>query len=385
MKIRKRIDIALIASLLSTLFMGCQPEVKKTTVIETEAVKTEAADVIEKSEEQNKEKSDIQTQSEPVTGAPKIVLKKDIHDFGQVGPGSSSVANFEFVNEGDATLLIKQVQSTCGCSKPALIKNGQRFNANAAFKEPIAFEPGQSGKVEVTFKAPQSKGGVTKHLYIVSNNPEITRAQLEIKAQVAVQVSITPETIDLKLDQENAGMPELVIESLDGREFSIKSATSSNRAITIPFDSSEKANKFSLKPQVDIEKFGNTTTGNIQVATTHSQSGRLMVRYTVKPMYELSNPRYFLQNINYEEPVLRDNLIRSNYGKKVEIESVTSRNGYMDIDSQEQDCNHLKLVIRITPPAKDAVTRRFISDVLTIKLKDGHSLDIRGTGYFKTK
>ena len=110
-----------------------------------------------------------------------------------------------------------------------------------------------------------------------------------------------------------------------------------------------------------------------------------MVRYNVKPMYELTNPRYILQNVEPGEPILRENLIRSNYGKPAEIESVTSRNGYMEIEKQEQDGDHIKLTVKITPPNQNPSARRYVTDELTIILKDGHKLAIRCSGWFRLK
>ena len=134
-----------------------------------------------------------------------------------------------------------------------------------------------------------------------------------------------------------------------------------------------------------MQKLEQFNTGVIQISTDHPQGGSLMVRYNAKPAYEVSNPRYILQNIEHGEPILRENLVRSNYGNVAEIDSATSRNGYMEIESQEQDGNHIKLMIKITPPAQSASERRYISDELTITLKDGHKLTIRCSGWFRLK
>ena len=99
----------------------------------------------------------------------------------------------------------------------------------------------------------------------------------------------------------------------------------------------------------------------------------------------VTNPRYILQNIKPGEPIVRDNLIRSNYGKPVEIASVKSRNGYMDIEKQESDGDHMKLSIKITPPEQAESARRYITDELTITLKDGNKLTIRCSGWFRLK
>lgn len=327
----------------------------------------------------------VHTLDAAATDGPRIVLIKGTHDFGDVGPGSKNVANYEFVNQGNKDLAISNVQSTCGCSEPILIKGGQRFTM--PLEEPVSFEPGQTGKVEVTYTASTVKGPVTKDLYIISNDPSMPRALLQLKAATVLEVFVLPESVELRLDKENAGMPEIVVESTDGQAFTIRSAetSTSDGSISIPFDKTERAEKITLKPVVNTQKLSEFPTGAIQIQTTHPRSGTLLVRYNATPMYELSNPRYILQDIIPGEPILRDNLIRSNYGKKAEIESVTSRNGYMEIKSAEPEDNHLNLVIKITPPERESSSLRYITDEMTITMKDGSKLSIRSSGWFKAE
>lgn len=383
MKMLKTLSVVCVIVSAVFLMAGCQPEQSKTPspMIEPSAELEKGAAGTPTAKAQ--EPAGAKEVAGKAEKTPQIVLTKDTNDFGEVGPASKHVADYEFVNNGNATLLVNNVQSTCGCSRPVLIKDGTRHSI--PLKEPVPFEQGQSGKVEVTFTAGSVKGAVTKHLYILTNDPVNPRAQLELKANVVTKVSVSPESVDLSLDQENAGMPELVVQSEDGKVFSIKSINVANRTIEVPFDANEKATKFVFHPKVDMQKLEQFNTGVIQISTSHPQGGSLMVRYNAKPAYEVSNPRYILQNIEPGEPILRENLIRSNYGKVAEIASATSRNGYMEIESQEQDGNHIKLMIKITPPAQSASERRYISDELTIALKDGHKLTIRCSGWFRLK
>ena len=378
MKMSKKLSVGCVVVSIVLVIAGCQPKTAKAKEQAIEPVPSKAAEAKEVQMQ-----PEVTKEATPQEGGPKIVLTKATHDFGEVGPSTVHKAEYEFVNQGDAVLLVNNVQTTCGCSKPTLIKEDKRYPA--PLKEPVSFEPGESGKVEVTYTAGSAKGSVTKHLYILSNDPATQRAQLELKANIDVKVAIEPEKVDLRLDQENAGMPELVLKSKDNQAFSIKSVTVANQVITVPFDPKEKATEFILNPQVDMQKLEKFNTGVIQISTDHPQGGKIMVRFDAKPMYELTNPRYILQNVKPGEPIIRENLIRSNYGKVAEIESVSSRNGYMEIESQEQDGNHIKLKVKITPPAQNPAERRVITDELTITLKDGHQLSIRCNGWFRMK
>lgn len=311
----------------------------------------------------------------PVVGVegdvPILTVENPTHDFGEMGPNASAKCEYKFTNTGTALLKIDRVQSTCGCTVPELKK-----------KE---YAPGESGVVTVTFRAPTVKGKVNKHLYIVSNDPKNPRFELGIKAEVVVKVSIEPETIDLRLDQENAGMSNIVVKSLDDKEFAIQSVTVARQVLTVPIDPTKRAKEFTLEPVVDIQKLNEFTTGVIQVKTDHPQAGTLVVRYNAIPKYEISRPRIILQNVEPGVALEKDVIIRSNYGTPVEIESSTSRNGYMEIASQERDGEHLKMMVKITPPDQENSSRRYITDELTLILKDQTKLTVRCSGWFKLK
>jgi hypothetical protein len=384
MKMYKTLNLTLLLTLSAIIFVaGCQTGGSAIAQQKTDVAETSEPAQAKADETESDTKEPGTPQEDTAQQTQKIVLTKATHDFGQVGPGTSHKADYAFINEGQSPLLVTGVQSTCGCSKPTLIKDGQRFTI--PLKEPVSFEPGEDGKVEVTFKAGVTKSNVNKHIYILSDDPATPRAQLDVKAQIVVKVAVEPEKVELNFDQDNAGMPELLVKSIDGQAFSITSVSVVNNVIKVPFDPEQEATEFTLKPEVDIEKLNQFSTGVIQISTTHPQAGRLMVRYSSKPVFEMSNPRYILQNVEPGQPIIRENLIRSNYGKMAEIESFGSKNGYMDIESQQQDGNHIKLKIKITPPAQDSKTKRYITDELKITLKDGHELKVRCSGWFRLK
>lgn len=301
--------------------------------------------------------------------APQIKIENTSVDFGQVGPGTRHHGEFHFSNIGKEMLKIDHVQSTCGCTVPQLDK-----------KE---YAQGESGIVKVDFQAPAVKGSVVKHLYIISNDPRTPRAELEIKAEVAVKVEIAPEQVELRFDKPNAGMPELTVRSLDNVEFAIQSIIIPNNIMKIPFDPAKKAISFILNPEVDVKLLEKFTVGAIQITTDHPQSGTLLVRYTALPFVDVNRPRIIIQNLDPSVPIVKDVLLRSNYDKPIEIASSESKNGYMAIESDQADGNNRKLLVKITPPAQTSTARRYISDELTITLKSGEKVTIRCSGWYK--
>lgn len=54
------------------------------------------------------------TSSIELNGAPKLVVKNSSYDFGNIKPGSTNTAIFNFTNVGDRLLKITNVKRCCG-------------------------------------------------------------------------------------------------------------------------------------------------------------------------------------------------------------------------------------------------------------------------------
>jgi len=126
---------------------GCQQEAAITEKPETTLAKPET--VIQP------KKAQI-TESKPQKGGPKIVFEKEIHNLGEIGPGTKNVCEFRFTNTGDSMLKIKKVSKTCSCTPFTLEKR--------------EYAPGESGTVKITYHASRSPGAVTRRLYVYSND-----------------------------------------------------------------------------------------------------------------------------------------------------------------------------------------------------------------------
>jgi len=122
--------------------------------------------------------SAIQFSMSAQSGA-KIVFKAKDNtiDYGTISKGSDDgIRVFEFTNTGDAPLIIKDVQSTCGCTVPSKPK------------EPI--QPGASGKIEVKYN--MNPGPIRKTITVESNavNYPEGRVALKIKGEVIVKEEV---------------------------------------------------------------------------------------------------------------------------------------------------------------------------------------------------
>ncbi len=78
------------------------------------------------------------------------------HDFGKINEADGNVTYvFDFVNKGDAPLVINKVQASCGCTTPTWTK------------EPI--EAGKKGSITVTYAASGRPGVFNKAITVYSN------------------------------------------------------------------------------------------------------------------------------------------------------------------------------------------------------------------------
>ena len=144
---------------------------------------------------------------------PKVTFKEDVWDFGKVQQGKTLTHEFRFKNEGDATLVVQKVRTSCGCT--------------AALVSEQEIAPGKEGRIKATFDSHSYAGRVTKYIYFDSNDPDQASKQLTITADVEVppqpRIEINPynlevglclegEEIQGKIEVENKGELELQVD-----------------------------------------------------------------------------------------------------------------------------------------------------------------------------
>lgn len=103
-------------------------------------------------------------------GTPKFQFNEMKWDFGNIVDGDVVEHVFEFVNSGDAPLIISNARGSCGCTVPEWPRT------------PIA--PGESGSIKVSFSSAGKVGNPKKQVTITSNAVPNTTV-LNIQATVA--------------------------------------------------------------------------------------------------------------------------------------------------------------------------------------------------------
>ncbi|HUW20452.1 MAG TPA: DUF1573 domain-containing protein [Sedimentisphaerales bacterium] len=306
---------------------------------------------------------------EPAEPGPKITFQSVVHDFGEIGPRTKNTCEFKFTNAGNALLKINEVSRTCGCTASALAK-----------KEYAAAE---SGAVTVTYNAGPTPGVTSRNLYVSSNDKKNPKVALTVKAKVVLKVTHEPEKLNLLLKDENAGLPNITLASIDGQAFAVKSVTVQDNCITVPFDSSVKATKFVLTPKADMEKLKRNLRGNIRIGLTHPQCDMVNIPFDVLPRLTLTPASLVIRDAEPQRTIRREVWVLNNYGEDFEVESASSQKGVINVLGKEKIDNRYKIELEITPPA-DA-SRRFFADTLDINIKDGEKLSVNCRGFYSVK
>ena len=145
--------VSLLVALVGFLFLGaCQNQTSSGKTAANSSEKTAVADTVN-------------------SKLPVMTFTETVHDFGKMVQGEVAKYNFHFKNTGNANLIIKDVETTCGCT----VGNYPHH--------PI--KPGEEGDLAVTFNSSFKQGYQNKGVMILANtNPG--QIVLTIRAQVSL-------------------------------------------------------------------------------------------------------------------------------------------------------------------------------------------------------
>jgi len=179
---------------------------------------------------------------------PVITFKTTEHDFGKINEADGRVSTvFEFKNEGMEPLVLSNVRASCGCTTP----NWTR--------EPV--EPGQTGKITVTYNPNGRPGRFQKTVTITSNATEAT-TRVYIKGEVIPkpakpvnQYTIKMGDLSLKAKSVNFG----TVKKGQKVNHEIEYANHTDKTITVELATRSEDNF--LISQVTLEKLEPNQTG----------------------------------------------------------------------------------------------------------------------------
>lgn len=139
-----------------------------------------------------------------VFAAPNLQVNNPKYDFGEVFQGGKVRHVFEFVNQGDETLYIDRVRSSCGCTAVLVSEKN--------------IPPGGKGEIQTNFDSTRFRGAVAKTIYVYSNDPARPVMQLHIKGKVLEMVVVEPAQINFgKVFAEKAVTATVLLRNQGGK------------------------------------------------------------------------------------------------------------------------------------------------------------------------
>jgi hypothetical protein len=96
---------------------------------------------------------------EVIKGTPKIKVKQEKFDFGEIPDGTEVTHIYEISNVGTDTLKITDVETSCGCTRPNL-SPGDKI-----------VPPNGTSKIKITFNSRGRVGPNEKTITVFTNDP----------------------------------------------------------------------------------------------------------------------------------------------------------------------------------------------------------------------
>ncbi|TAL68083.1 MAG: DUF1573 domain-containing protein [Bacteroidetes bacterium] len=175
--------------------------------------------------------------SNSTNAQPKLeIVGGDTYNWNKVKPKESPLnAKIQLKNAGTDTLVISNVKPGCGCTTAPLDKS--------------KLGPNEVGTLDVKLNISNRPGAVTKTISISSNDPKTPNSTLFLKAEVQVDIEVSPQYFtfnDMKVGQESVTKVKIINHSKENVTFSDFNSTPDYVSYNI-------SKSFVLKPNEEME------------------------------------------------------------------------------------------------------------------------------------
>ena len=154
-------------------------------------------------------------------GETGIKFEKNIINLGIIDEGQAVQVNFVFENIGDEVLVIKKINTSCGCIRKRL---GKR-----------EYDPGEKGKIEIIFNSQEKLGRINEPIIIFTNTEKKYHQLLLIGNVIRknfAYASLSARKVDFgKVELGKVSIKEIVIENIGKRGMRILEITNSPQII----------------------------------------------------------------------------------------------------------------------------------------------------------
>ncbi len=215
--------------------------------------------------------------------APAIAFATPVYDAGRVRSGDPVKYTYVFTNTGAATLELKNVQPSCGCT--------------TAGEWTRKVEPGQTGVIPVQFNTGVYSGLQIKTINVTSSDPAHPTTMLQLKVTIWKPVDVTPTyaIFNVPVESPSSTVQVRLVNNTE-EQISLSSPESNNRAFTASLSTNQLGKEcvvtVSSVPPLPV----GSTVGEISVKTTSTNAPLIKITAlaTVQPAVVIAPPQVIL-------------------------------------------------------------------------------------------
>lgn len=166
---------------------------------------------------------------QPVQSSGNLFVAQDTIELGTVREGTIAKATFKVENRGAESLVITDVQASCGCTTVKLTE------------EEKTIAPGETRDIVAMFDTKGRLGMQRKYLTLMTNDPASQSYRLTLQAQVETLFRVKPSTtVNMRSVQRGQQLDPLIIEPTDaGKEIELLEIVPEGVALRHDVDKSE--------------------------------------------------------------------------------------------------------------------------------------------------
>lgn len=160
-------------------------------------------------------------------------------------------SKFAFKNAGPEPVTVTEVQTSCGC-----------LGASA---DKMIYQPGESGTISATIKLGSFEGEILKSIWVLSDDPQAPKRQLQMKITIPRLMEISPEVMTWSVGEE-AKPKTLTIKVLRDEPIEVTAVSSTRDNFTAELREVEKGRTYEviLTPKTTADP----TLGAVKIETT---------------------------------------------------------------------------------------------------------------------
>lgn len=210
------------------------------------------------------------------SGGAKIFIPEIVWEFGRIPEGSAVSHVYWIKNIGTDTLKIKEIKTTCGCTKAPLNKKVIASN--------------DSTEVELIFSAGRYEGKVVKSASITSNDTALGKVKIYFSGKLVLNfictfpITISPSRVDFSsLEEGPDNKRKLLIKNVSPAEITV--AILDYPRDLVELDCSQIVIKSGITQELDINLKGEKERTKFKKSITLEVNGDKGLRFTV-PLFK---------------------------------------------------------------------------------------------------